>query len=219
MVCRKPAPPLHGVCGDQRCGRTAKPCKLCGESKVGRSPFCSWCRRDRLDGAKLCLDGDWLGRREGRDKRSARRPRTGPPVPGVHWCAGCRDWLHPRWFLRWKDYTAGKPVPPRCRPCRSQAGHDARIRKEFGIDPVEYKRLLTIQGGVCAICSQPPVTVRLAVDHAHDDTTAIRGLLCSRCNHDLLGAAHDSIEILQRAVDYLRSPPAQKTREFEVVHL
>jgi hypothetical protein len=36
----------------------------------------------------------------------------------------------------------------------------------------------------------------------------VRGVICKRCNHDLLGAAHDDIEILKRAIAYLESPPA-----------
>jgi hypothetical protein len=36
----------------------------------------------------------------------------------------------------------------------------------------------------------------------------VRGLLCRRCNHRLLGSAHDATEILKRAIEYLEFPPA-----------
>ena len=167
-----------------------------------------------MNGAKLTLDKEWLTRRAGRELRPGRRPKIGPPVAGLHWCGGCRDWLHPRWFLRWDDYRKGKDIPPQCRPCRSQTAHNTRIKREFGIDFDEYQRLLELQGGACAICLAQPVTTRLAIDHDHI-SGEIRGLLCSRCNNELLGAAHDSIDILRRAVDYLESPPAQVAPRLE----
>ena len=45
-------------------------------------------------------------------------------------------------------------------------------------------RLLAEQGGVCAICGNPPKTRRLSIDHDHK-TGATRGLLCFRCNRAL----------------------------------
>ena len=50
--------------------------------------------------------------------------------------------------------------------------------------------------------------MRLAVDHEHS-TAEIRGLLCSMCNH-AIGYLDDSPELLRRAIDYLRDPPARK---------
>ena len=47
----------------------------------------------------------------------------------------------------------------------------------------------------------------LALDHDHK-TGAVRGYLCQRCNHDLLGAAYDNVDILRAAVRYLETPPA-----------
>lgn len=109
------------------------------------------------------------------------------------WCAGCQTF---RLFL---DFGKGAS---RCRPCAARAGADYRLEKVYGITPGRYAAKLAEQRGVCAICWQPPVTKRLAVDHDHK-TGQRRGLLCSRCNHDLLGAAHDSLTILRRAVAYL----------------
>jgi len=95
-------------------------------------------------------------------------------------------------------YTRGS----RCIACASAASHAAAIKKTFGITAKEYDAKLQEQGGRCAICQSRPVSQRLAVDHNHQ-TNAVRGLLCKRCNHDLLGAAHDDVAILRRAVAYL----------------
>lgn len=104
----------------------------------------------------------------------------------------------------------------RCRGCASRAAHATRIRADFGIDAATYAALLAVQGGRCAICRAKAKTVRLAVDHVHSHRACggkgcpecVRGLTCARCNHELLGAAHDSVHILRNAVAYLEHPPA-----------
>ena len=118
---------------------------------------------------------------------------------GRRWCAGCQS------FRRLGLDVAGGAS--RCRPCASAASHASRIRSTFGITTEEYERIFEYQGGVCAICEQRPVSKRLAVDHDHL-TGEIRGLLCSRCNQDLLTALHHSLHTALRAVLYLGLPPA-----------
>jgi len=61
--------------------------------------------------------------------------------------------------------------------------------------------MLQVQGGVCAICGNPPKTRRLDVDHDHK-TGVIRGLLCFTCNHHLLGK-YATVAKLRAAADYL----------------
>jgi hypothetical protein len=130
--------------------------------------------------------------------RRPRVPKEEWPV-GRRWCAGCQS------FVRLKD--CGRTAS-QCLTCSGRRAHAAAIQVRFGIDAAEYDRILRKQGGRCGICRGVPRTVRLAVDHDHK-TEAVRGLLCSRCNHDLLGAAHDSIDILRQAVAYLEDPPAR----------
>ena len=74
----------------------------------------------------------------------------------------------------------------------------------------EFQALHDAQGGVCAICGQPPSVVirgesiaRLSVDHDHV-TGRIRGLLCTSCNR-LLGLARDDPDRLAAAIEYLRA--------------
>lgn len=120
---------------------------------------------------------------------------------GRRWCAGCQT------FVRLTDCTGS-----RCKACVSAASHASRIKATFGVDRDTYDWLFKLQGGKCAICRARPKTVRMAIDHDHKHCRdgcqrCIRGLLCSRCNHELLGAAHDSVNILRNAVAYLETPP------------
>lgn len=121
--------------------------------------------------------------------------------PGRRWCAGCQT------FVRLKDCSGS-----RCKACASIANHAGRAKATFGIDPESYQWLLKAQHGKCAICRQKPKTTRLALDHEHSHcksgcSKCVRGLLCSRCNRELLGAAHDSLHILKNAVAYLEAWP------------
>lgn len=88
-------------------------------------------------------------------------------------------------------------------------------QKTYGITPADYKRLLLIQGGVCAICRQDETrTIKtgerrpLTVDHDHE-TGSVRGLLCSLCN-TALGSFRDDAEILAAAIDYLAQAAAKE---------
>jgi AcrR family transcriptional regulator len=59
------------------------------------------------------------------------------------------------------------------------------------------------QNNQCAICFEAfKSTKDTHVDHDHE-TKKVRGLLCGNCNH-LLGKAHDHVEVLERAIVYLR---------------
>lgn len=116
---------------------------------------------------------------------------------GTRWCAGCQA------FVDLADVAKGVA---RCRPCASSKAHEAMTAKVYGVEGSEYDRLLVLQGGKCAICRTKPKKKRLAIDHDHK-TGANRGLLCGRCNHDLLGSAHDSVNILAAAIAYLDTPP------------
>lgn len=83
---------------------------------------------------------------------------------------------------------------------------------KYGITPTEYDDMLARQGRGCAICTRVPGTgqPRLAVDHDHV-TGIVRGLLCARCNHDLLGIFGDDPQFYMRAEEYLNDPPATQT--------
>lgn len=71
----------------------------------------------------------------------------------------------------------------------------------------EYEEIKAYQGGRCAICQRATGAYKaLAVDHDHA-TGYDRGLLCSTCNKTL-GHARDDVAFFERAIQYLKNPPA-----------
>jgi hypothetical protein len=81
------------------------------------------------------------------------------------------------------------------------------LKKTYGITPEFYDRLAAEQGNRCALCGkhQSEMVRALSVDHEHGETGeySVRGLLCGPCNGSL-GTFGDSIEGLQKAIDYIQ---------------
>lgn len=78
------------------------------------------------------------------------------------------------------------------------------IAYTYGITPEQYQQLLEKQNYSCAICGKHETDFgrKLAVDHDHK-TGEIFGLLCSTCNHQVIGKYRDP-EIFDKAAEYLR---------------
>lgn len=77
-----------------------------------------------------------------------------------------------------------------------------RFKSKYGLSEEDYENLCK-KFQVCPICNNvfsSPKRARV-VDHDHING-GVRGMLCTKCNL-FLGAARDSIEILQGAIDYL----------------
>jgi Recombination endonuclease VII len=173
----------------------------CQFPKTKRST--KWCLWHWLKRQPASVQGEFAAYRLMRAEKAdgyAFRPRV-PEAEwpeGHRWCSGCQTMVP-------MFYTSGS----RCRACASKAAHENRVQDQYGLKPGEYREVVIEgQGNRCGICRARPITVRLAVDHNHQ-SGRFRGGLCSKCNHELLGAAHDSLPILLRAVAYLMAPPAQ----------
>lgn len=89
------------------------------------------------------------------------------------------------------------------REAKPQEFKEDQLLRKFDISIEEYNKLLIQQDYCCAICvrNQNEFSRALAVDHCHK-TGKIRGLLCVHCNTSL-GGFKDSIELLDRAKEYL----------------
>lgn len=95
-----------------------------------------------------------------------------------------------------------------CRSCLNEANHVHQLRRMKCQLPL-FEILMKKQNGKCAICgarqghrSCRGKVCRLAVDHDHQ-TGKVRGLLCNNCNRGL-GRFHDSAEIVESALRYLK---------------
>lgn len=77
------------------------------------------------------------------------------------------------------------------------------LMRSFGITPEQYDEMLVRQNYSCYICerNQDQFDRRLAVDHNHI-TGEIRGLLCSYCNHRVVGRHRDGA-LLRKIADYI----------------
>lgn len=78
------------------------------------------------------------------------------------------------------------------------------MKKLYGLTPDDYNQMLEEQNFSCALCTRHASEFKRALFVDHDHTTGVvRGLLCAKCNLGL-GNLGDSIEGLERAVDYLK---------------
>jgi hypothetical protein len=78
---------------------------------------------------------------------------------------------------------------------------DIMLRTRYKLTYVERQALEQQQQGRCKICGKP--TEKLVVDHKHDESGKVRGLLCIRCNSGI-GHFLENEAILVAAIAYLR---------------
>lgn len=121
-------------------------------------------------------------------------------------CSDCGEVKHVTEFYRTQN---------RCKPCHNVKSREytAKRTKEqrkrqslrtlYGITLEQYNELLQKQGESCAVCDRPQSDFNkaLAVDHNHK-TGEIRGLLCTNCNHRLVGRHRDG-DLLRKMADYV----------------
>lgn len=116
----------------------------------------------------------------------------------------------------YRSYLSKDGIYPRCKDCDLKASRAyqqrnpvkfkeklnwRRIKSAYGLSREEYERMSEEQGHVCKICLKKNKSWKLAVDHKHS-TGKVRGLLCNQCNRGI-GLLGDSVENIQRTIDYL----------------
>ena len=121
-------------------------------------------------------------------------------------------------------YGARKTENPLCRKCDIErrnverqhpnshiAKREARMKKKYGLEYGEYEKLWEESRGLCKLCgisltrperSKGQVLSAACVDHCHT-SGKIRGLICNGCNKGL-GLFKDNIDLLQKAINYLK---------------
>lgn len=128
-----------------------------------------------------------------------------PATSGHLYCPSCVDEAKRR---RHREGQAAWRAKDPERHRKMKANWDL---KKYGLTVEDYEAMLADQDGRCAICRERGVPGRsitrvLAVDHCHA-TGRVRALLCHRCN-GALGMVGDRINVLERAIAYLKSHQA-----------
>jgi 5-methylcytosine-specific restriction endonuclease McrA len=99
-----------------------------------------------------------------------------------------------------------------CRQCkeamRTPNKYDAikhRINRQYKTYGLTAKQVLTLFEKAQYKCQLCGSVKGLSIDHDHT-SLQVRGILCEDCNRGL-GIFKDSIDILQKAIEYLRNSP------------
>jgi hypothetical protein len=91
------------------------------------------------------------------------------------------------------------------------------IINEFGdsFSHNDFNRLFQIQGGMCAMCGvhQKELPRALCVDHDRK-TGKARGLLCMRCNRNMVGS--HTLETAKKLIDYLQKAQNRDSTDTEI---
>jgi hypothetical protein len=192
-----------------RSNNVGKPCARCGgpKEKGPGKKLCSACVNEPAY-LKARKEAILHSAEKTRRKKGIKPPKLKVREDGMVWCLGCHDYIHPSRFTQHNTKSKGLTYAPRCKKCLSAYQHEQRLRYAYGIDGEIYYKIFDHQNGVCYICQKRPHKKRLAVDHDHK-TGEVRGLLCKTCNRDIIGSAKDEIAFLERAIEYLKNPPAR----------
>lgn len=210
--------------GKRRCAecQDIKPLERFSRNRTARDGYEYFC--------KSCIQ---LHRKGGGTTRAKQRKADAEDalrllgVPGKR-CTKCQTLVPLENFV---SYGTNKTNGTRlrvsvCKPCwnkfskenydrATKTGYSRKYR--YGISRERFESLLAYQNNKCAICGSEYSFIAgrrkgaLAVDHDHA-TGAIRGLLCVSCNR-AVGYLGDYEDGVQRALDYLRNPPAANVPE------
>ena len=92
-------------------------------------------------------------------------------------------------------------------PEKYEKGRTRSLRTRYGLTQLQYDAILAHQGGTCALCSAKPGKRAFHVDH-RPGTKIVRGILCPSHNRSM--ALLDNAVLMQKAVAYNETPPAQE---------
>lgn len=177
------------------CGRETV--KFLGNLRQGRSKSCGDCeivqRHRRVTLAKIV----------------ATRRKNACVTDEGRICGDCKQWLP--WSRFGRDTRRDIGYASSCFTCTNWRS----TKLLYQITRADYEWLLEQQGGLCALCCEPPSSSkRLDIDHDHTchPGTAkackrcIRGLLCTLCNR-VIGLSEKRAGIRARFADYLERRP------------
>lgn len=104
---------------------------------------------------------------------------------------------------RWKTLAEKRKNDPNLK-MRDKISKIKHKLRSYSITYEEYQNFLKLNGEFCAICLKKLTSKNRHLDHDHI-SMKIRGFLCNGCNRGL-GYLKDSIEGLEKALQYLKNP-------------
>lgn len=98
----------------------------------------------------------------------------------------------------------------------SLKNREATIKKKYNITQEHYELIRNNQDNKCAICGSERASIArpnisFMIDHCHEKGH-VRGLLCYSCNVGL-GHFKDNIEILEKAIAYLKKDSSRYCKQ------
>lgn len=142
--------------------------------------------QERLFCSRSCVSKYTLAKKYGNPKNRLEK-----------WCPTCKKFLKINCFYVNKSKIDG--LNSECIKCKN--GKDRKSKTGWTVE--RYELFFKKQKGKCEICNNILLPNHgTQSDHNHI-TNKPRGLLCNKCNF-LLGHAKDNIDILKKAIKYLK---------------
>jgi|HubBroStandDraft_1064217.scaffolds.fasta_scaffold00305_35 hypothetical protein len=178
------------------------------KNKIGYSIRCRLC--------KLEKDRKWKENNREKHRASAATSRNKDRTHVNEWVRNDRA-ANPEKYRNYERVY---------RKRRGAADDNYRLKdklKSYNLTVEQYKDMIEKQNNKCAICGNEETRrsrtsgkiVTLSVDHCHD-SNKVRSLLCHSCNVGL-GAFKDSIELLDKAIEYLKKHNKNQSQDDELI--
>lgn len=103
-----------------------------------------------------------------------------------------------------------------CHACYAHRSERRYLLKMQGLTEESFQKLVEKQNSKCGNCGRAIDPTNWHLDHDHV-TGAARGLLCRQCNNGL-GLLGDTIETIERVLNYLKFSPASALINWETVN-
>jgi predicted nucleic acid-binding Zn ribbon protein len=176
------------------------------QRRAAQSRSCGWCREpltaDKRFGTRFCsepCDDNWHNEQKRlamlRAKKAARRlcEVCGKPIPETRSSQAI-----------YCSYECKKLGVRKVGPKAKQQQIDYNRHYLYGLTTEQYEALLASQDGKCAICRTDTWPGKGPhVDHDHNGSGMVRGILCHKCNLGL-GKFDDRVDLLEAAIAYLK---------------
>lgn len=175
-------------------------CQKCGGEKDKRAKFCLKCTY-ALTSCVCPICGSIKECRSNTCLDCYRKQEITYQQRQIVNCRICKNDLDRDLFYKSANGIVRQP----CKACQKECARREHIKTlscRYGLTEVEADFIASVDTAICAICGTE--IKQFHIDHDHL-TNKFRGLLCANCNLGI-GFLNDNILILEKAIEYLKSP-------------